>query len=203
MRQAPWRAPAVPAKGRARPHRSPRGPQATAPCQARSDHSRTRPPCRPASLRDRLTPCSATASGSVSAAMSKGKLSGIGNRLSPIRAPRTSNSSVKAPSGPPLPTIARRVHRVDHHALAHRDVLYGVSDRDHLARGLMADRRGAAGGAVNAAYLDIGEIAAADSARFHPHHNIRTSWRWRSNRVEPYVIDSVDVQNPHRTASFF
>jgi hypothetical protein len=51
----------------------------------------------------RLTLCSATESGSVSAATSKGRSSAIRSRLSPMRASRTSSSSVNAPSGPPLP----------------------------------------------------------------------------------------------------
>ena len=57
----------------------------------------------PAFASARFTPCIATASGSHIAAMSYGIPSGIGRIESPSRASRTSNSSVNAPSGPPLP----------------------------------------------------------------------------------------------------
>ena len=93
---------------------------------------------------------------------------------------------------------ARRVHGIDHDPLAHRDVLHGGADGDHLTRGFMADRRRAAGLTVDPAPLDIAEIAAADAAGLYLHNDVGIARGRRSNLVHPHVVDTVNIENtPH------
>src|SRR6202034_1905770 len=91
--------------------------------------------------------------------------------------------------------IARCVHGIDDDALTDGNALHRVPHRDHLARSLMADGRDAARLSMNAADLDIGEIAPADTAGLHFDDHIRVSGTRRFDGIQPDVVDSVNVQN--------
>ncbi len=105
--------------------------------------------------------------------------------------------------GPAAADEAAGLHRVDDHPLADGHTLHGLADRDHLARGLMADRRDAAFAPVDAAHLDIGQVAAADAAGLDLHDDIVLACFRRIARIQTNVAHAMNVQNPHRTVSLF
>ncbi len=90
--------------------------------------------------------------------------------------------------------VAGSHHRVDDNTLPDGDTLYVAADSDYFACGFMTDGRYAAGLSMNTAYLDVGEIAAADTAGLHLHHNVGISRTRRLSRVQPDVIHAMNVE---------
>src|SRR3546814_12554605 len=83
----------------------------------------------------------------------------------------------------------------DLHRLADFDAGHVLADEHHFAGRFVTERRHATGFAVNAAVLDVGEIAAADAAGLDPDDDVRGAGFGPLIGVEPEVIDLVNVEH--------
>src|SRR3546814_7097122 len=85
----------------------------------------------------------------------------------------------------------------DLHRLADFDAGHVLADEHHFAGRFVTERRHATGFAVNAAVLDVGEIAAADAAGLDPDDDVRGAGFGPLIGVEPEVIDLVNRSEEH------